>query len=160
MPELISAKEAVSFLRCSPSTFRKYVSRKFLCPYEKSQGKNYFDKKEILNFIPPILRTSRFFSNRLTSDLDPSVVMTIIEKWGVNKNDKSSADVEIGIYTERIRLVEEKIKRLSVEDSNFRIMRFKLIRYVAERRKLLHYLKISDYRRYRRAMELIRKEAA
>ena len=86
--------------------------------------------------------------------------MTIIEKWGVNKNDKSSADVEIGIYTERIRIVEEKIKRFSVEDSRFRIMRFKLIRYVAERRKLLHYLKISDYRRYQRAMELIRKEAA
>lgn len=160
MSELISAKEAVSILGCSLSTFRKYVSKKLLCPSEKSQGKNYFNKKEILNFTPPSLYASRSFSSRLTSGLDPSVVMTIIKKWSINKNDKNSADVEIGIYTERIRLIEEKIKRLSIEDSRFRIMRFRLIRYVAERRKLLHYLKISYYRRYRRALELISREAS
>ena len=160
MTDLLTTKEAMSILGCTLSTFRHYVSRGLLCPFKKQQGKNYFDKDTIESFKPSDSPMKGLVPRRLSSGLDPSVVMTIIQKWRVNSRDNSSADVQIGVYTEKIRLLEGKISRLPIEDIEFRGMRFKLLVYVAERRKLLRYLEISDYRRYRRAMELIRKEAA
>jgi hypothetical protein len=52
------------------------------------------------------------------------------------------------------------MKRISTTNPGFIDMRYTLLRHVGERRKLLHYLEISDYRRYLRAMDLIREGAA
>ena len=47
-----------------------------------------------------------------------------------------------------------------IEDLPFRNMRYALLRHVRGRRKLLHYLRVSDFKRYRRAVELISREAS
>jgi ribosomal protein S15P/S13E len=47
----------------------------------------------------------------------------------------------------------------SINESVFKKMRYDLLRYVGERRRLLKYLEISDYRRYKKALDLIRKES-
>lgn len=74
----------------------------------KSQGKNYFDKKEILNFIPPSLHTSRFFSKRLTSDLDPSVVMDIIENEVSIRMTKVLPTLKLGFILKGFDLLKKR----------------------------------------------------
>ena len=95
---------------------------------------------------------------RSTHGLAQTELMDIIDKWQVNANDNSSADVEIGMHTEKIFQLEDAIKRISREDLEFKNMRYKLLWHLGERRKLLHYLQISDYGRYRKAIALLEKE--
>ena len=159
MTELIGTKEAASVLGCSLSAFKSYVSKGMLCPSKKLQGKNYFDKTVLENFSPATSPFKGLIPRGLSSGIDPLVVRDIIEKWRVNSRDSGSADVQIGIYTEKIRLLEDKISRIPIEEPEFRNMRYTLLRHVGERRKLLHYLEISDYRRYLRAIGLINKES-
>ena len=86
----------------------------------------------------PITLRSDYASNMLTSLL---VVMRPLP--------------EIGIHTEKIGQLERDMKGVSYEDPLFANMSTLLIKHVCERRRLLNYLQISDYRRYRRAVALI-----
>ena len=70
-------------------------------------------------------------------------------------HDTSSADVQIGVYTEKIEQLEMDMKGVRHDDPVFAKMRSLLIKHVFERRRLLNYLQNSDYVRYRRAMEFI-----
>ena len=79
----------------------------------------------------------------------------ILDLWQVNSTDTNSADIEIGIYTKKIRDIEVEIRKISYEDPQFKILRNMLLKSIGERRKLLHYLEISDHKRYRKAMKLI-----
>lgn len=160
MPELITTKEAISLLECSLSTFKAYLKRQDLHPSQKVGGKNYFDKNTILNFTPPnpLTKKGPKFNRTSRSGMGKTELIDVIEKWRVNSRDTSSADVQIGIYTEKITQMEEEIKHIPTEDPDFKNMRYKLLRHVGERRKLLIYLKMSDYVRYRRALTLINKE--
>ena len=161
MTELVGTKEAISMLGCTPGIFKGYIRRGNLSPDKKAKGKSYFKKEKLLNFNPPsptkhkksVVHRSR------SSGLERTDLADIVEKWRVNSRDTSSADVQIGIYTEKIKDLEDRIRETCSNDESFKHMRYTLLQHVGERRKLLHYLEISDYGRYRRAMELINKES-
>jgi ribosomal protein S15 len=160
MFQLVTTKEAISLLGCSPSTFKRYLRKGNLSTTKKIDGKSYFDKERILNFSPPnpLIKNRPNFNQRSSSGLGKTALLDIIEKWRVNSRDNSSADVQIGIYTEKIRKIELELKRISANDPIFKRMRYTLLKQVGERRKLLHYLEISNYGRYRRARNLVKKE--
>ena len=163
MTELITTKEAASILKCSPCTVHRYVQNGKLHPDQKVEGKYFFEREKILSFTRPVQimgnsRNRPNFNPRSSYGLEKSDLMGIIDKWQVNSQDTSSADVEIGIYTEKIMRLETKIKQISADDPNFKNMRCTLLKLVGERRKLLHYLEISDYSRYRKAIALLKKK--
>ena len=161
MTELITTKEAISILGCTPGAFKGYIRRGNLSPDKKAKGRSYFKKEKIVDFSPMSthIRNRPSFNRHTGSGLNNTDLSDVIEKWRVNSRDSASADVQIGIYTEKIRQVEIEMKRISTANPDFINMRYTLLRHVGERRKLLHYLEISDYGRYRRAMELINKES-
>ena len=159
MGVLITIKEAISLLGCSLSVFKGYLRRGNLQAVQKVGGKSYFYKEKILNFShqKPLKRNRRhlIFKSRFHSSLEQPALLEIIDKWKVNSQDSGSADVQIGIYTEKIKRQEVEMKKMHLEDPAFKKMRYTLLTYVGERRKLLRYLEISDYARYRRAQNLI-----
>ena len=157
MTELITTKEAISILGCTPGAFKCYIQRGNLSPDKKAKGRSYFKKERILNFSPmgTHIRNRPSFNRHTGSGLNNADLSDIVEKWRVNSRDSASADVQIGIYTEKIRQLEIEMKRISTTNPDFRNMRYTLLRHVGERRKLLHYLEISDYGRYRRAISFI-----
>ena len=161
MTELITTKEAAALLKCDPSTVNGYVRKGRLSPAKRIGGKLLFKREVISDFKRPVQMTKNpRFNGRGQSGLEKSDLLSVVEKWRVNSKDNSSADVQIGIYTEKIIELEKKIKNTPLENPNFRNMRYTLVRHVGERRKLLSYLEMSDFKRYRRAVELIRKESA
>jgi len=162
MTALITTKEAISILGCTLGIFKGYIRRGNLSADKKVKGRSYFKKERLLNFSPrgAHIRNRPSFNRHTGSGLNNANLSDVIEKWRVNSRDNSSADVQIGIYTEKIRKLEIEMKRISMTNPDFVTMRYTLLRHVGERRKLLHYLEISDYRRYLRAMDLIREGAA
>ena len=162
MTELVGTKEAISILGCTPGVFKGYIRRGNLSADKKVNGKSYFEKERILNFSPmgTHIRNRPSFNRHTGSGLNNADLSDIVEKWRVNSRDSASADVQIGIYTEKIRQLEIEMKSISTNNPDFINMRYTLLRHVGERRRLLHYLEISDYGRYRRAMDLIREGGA
>ena len=167
MTELITTKEAASILNRAPLTVKKYIQRGKLFPTQKIGGKNFFDKEKILSFKRTLSSTkSSFkrgirqanFKTKASHGLPEAEMMAIIEKWQINSRDTSSADVEIGVYTEKIMRLEVKLRQIPTEHPDFKNMRYKLLWHVGERRKLLHYLEISNYGRYRKAIAILEKE--
>lgn len=160
MTELLTTKEAAVLLNCDPSTINKYVRKGKLRPAQRIGIKLFFEKKVIKSLKKPLTTKNPNFNRRGQTGLKQSHLKEIIEKWGVNSRDTSSADIQIGIYTEKILKLEETIKQIPTEDTAFRNMRYKLLWHVGERRKLLKYLEMSDFRRYLKAIEKIKQEAA
>ena len=158
MSELIGAKEAASILKCAKSTLYEYIRTGRLIPSQKSTDRMLFDKEKITSFIkPPNKPRSRpNFNQHTESGIEKSAIADIVEKWRVNPRDSASADVQIGIYTEKIRQLEIEMKRISTNNPDFINMRYTLLRHVGERRRLLRYLESSDYSRYRRATDLMK----
>lgn len=68
----------------------------------------------------------------------------IIKKYGVHKEDTGSADVQIAILTEEISNLAEHLKKNKKDNSSRRGLLMK----VAQRKKLLDYLKREDEKRY------------
>lgn len=81
----------------------------------------------------------------------------IISRWQIHPKDTGSIDIQIGIYTEKIKQIEIELRQLSEKDPTFKIVRYQLLRYVGERRRHLKYLQMSDHKRYKRALNLIGK---
>ncbi len=74
----------------------------------------------------------------------------IIKKYRVHKTDTGSAEVQIGILSEEIKNLAEHLKKNKKDNSSRR----GLLKKVAQRKKLLDYLKRTDEKRY----ELIKKK--
>ena len=157
MTELIGAKEAASILKCAKSTLYDYIRTGRLIPSQNNTDRMLFDKEKIASFIKPPSkpRVRKNFNQQSNSGIEKSAIAHIVEKWRVNSSDSASADVQIGIYIEKIHQLEIEMKRISTANPDFINMRYTLLKHVGERRRLLRYLESSDYSRYRRAMELI-----
>ncbi len=160
MTELLTTKEAAVLLNCDPSTINKYVRKGKLLPAQRIGIKLFFEKEVIKSLKKPLTTKNPNFNRHGQTGLKQSHLKEIIEKWGVNSRDTSSADIQIGIYTEKILKLEETIKQIPTEGADFSNMRYKLLWHVGERRKLLKYLEMSDFRRYLKAIEKIKREAA
>jgi ribosomal protein S15 len=169
MTELITSKEAATLLNCAETTVRSYVRKGKLLPDKKVANSYFFERQKILGFKRPARNTN--FNKRGThkpdhtahkpncaQGLDSRVFLEIVSKWCIHSQDTTSADVQIGIYTEKISRLEIKLRQTPTEDPDFKAMRYSLLWHVGERRKLLHYLEISNYGRYRKAIGLLQKE--
>jgi small subunit ribosomal protein S15 len=77
--------------------------------------------------------------------LDQQTHNEVAEAFQLHIKDTKSADLQIGILTERIRLVTDEIHRRPID----RQLRMLLMQLVGKRRSLLNYLRETDSSRYR-----------
>ena len=76
--------------------------------------------------------------------LDPKVKQRIIKKFRTHDKDTGSSQVQIAILTEEIKLLTEHLKEHKKDFSSRR----GLIKKVNERRKLLNYMRATEYEEY------------
>jgi small subunit ribosomal protein S15 len=73
----------------------------------------------------------------------------IIESYKIHQTDTGSADVQVALLSERITYLTEHFKTHSKDHHSRR----GLLGLVAQRKKLLNYLKVSDKTRYAAVIE-------
>lgn len=82
-------------------------------------------------------------------ELDRNVKKGIIEKFRTHERDTGSPEVQVALLTEKINNLTEHFK---VHPKDFHSRRG-LIKLVSRRRKLLDYLRVKDFNRYRKLIE-------
>ncbi len=73
----------------------------------------------------------------------------LVESFGKNDQDTGSAEVQIAIFSERIKTLTEHLQRHPKDHSTRR----GLLKLVGKRRRLLNYLMNRDINRYRAVIE-------
>lgn len=81
--------------------------------------------------------------------LDQEVKASIIAKYGRKDGDTGSAEVQIALLSEQIKNLTEHLKVFKKDHSS----RLGLLKMVGNRKKLLSYLKKSDYARFTSVVE-------
>ncbi|RXK13214.1 30S ribosomal protein S15 [Halarcobacter mediterraneus] len=76
--------------------------------------------------------------------LDQDVKAQIIAKFRREDNDTGSAEVQIALLTEQVRVLTEHLKSNKQDHSS----RLGLLKMVGKRKRLLAYLKKTDYARF------------
>ena len=79
---------------------------------------------------------------------DTTVDKAIIKEFGENENDTGSCEVQIALLTARVKHLTEHLRTLQGL-----FPRRGLIAMTARRRKLLDYLKRTDFNRYSAILE-------
>ncbi len=83
--------------------------------------------------------------------LDPEIKTEIIRKFQRHENDTGSPEVQIALLTARIKQLEEHF-RVHKKDHH---SRRGLLKLVGQRRKLLNYLRRTDFQRYRELVKAL-----
>jgi small subunit ribosomal protein S15 len=73
--------------------------------------------------------------------LDQELKASIIAKYGKKDGDTGSAEVQIALLTEQIKILTEHLKVFKKDHSS----RLGLLKMVGKRKKLLAYLRRTDY---------------
>lgn len=81
--------------------------------------------------------------------LDQEVKASIIAKYGRKDGDTGSAEVQIALLSDQIKNLTEHLKVFKKDHSS----RLGLLKMVGKRKKLLSYLKKSDYARFTSVVE-------
>ncbi|RXI27543.1 30S ribosomal protein S15 [Aliarcobacter trophiarum] len=81
--------------------------------------------------------------------LDQELKASIIAKYGRKDGDTGSAEVQIALLSEQIKTLTEHLKVFKKDHSS----RLGLLKMVGKRKKLLTYLKKSDYSRFTSVVE-------
>ncbi len=76
--------------------------------------------------------------------LDQGVKADIIAKYRRSENDTGSAEVQIAILTEQIKVLTEHLKVNKKDHSS----RLGLLKMVGKRKRLLAYLRKNDYTKF------------
>ncbi len=76
--------------------------------------------------------------------LDQAKKLEIIAKYGRGENDTGSTEVQVALLTERIKYLTEHLKINKKDHSS----RLGLLKLVGQRRRLMRYLKNTDFSRY------------
>lgn len=152
----LATQDVAKILGVLPRTVTSYVKRGKLSPcYRGSFGKLYFEESDVL-----ILKQKNESQksgppppnhNRLAKRSDYE--MKIIKKWQVQPKDIGSLDVQIGLLTQKIEDIEEKLMFLQKDEIDFKLVRMHLLRLTNERRKNLDLLRKTDNFRYRKALD-------
>jgi len=79
-------------------------------------------------------------------------IQEIIRKFGQHEKDTGSPEVQIAILTEEILNLQRHLTQNKQDKNSKR----GLILKIAQRRKLLHYLKKESYHRYKKIIEELR----
>ena len=80
--------------------------------------------------------------------LNSEVKSELVSKFGSNANDTGKSEVQIAIFTERIKELTDHVNKHKKDNHTRR----GLISLVAKRRKLLDYLAANDISRYRKVI--------
>lgn len=81
--------------------------------------------------------------------LDQEVKASIIAKYARKEGDTGSAEVQIALLSEQIRILTEHLKVFKKDHSS----RLGLLKMVGKRKKLLAYLRKTDYSRFTQLVE-------
>ncbi|AXK49530.1 30S ribosomal protein S15 [Aliarcobacter trophiarum LMG 25534] len=81
--------------------------------------------------------------------LDQELKASIVAKYGRKDGDTGSAEVQIALLSEQIKTLTEHLKVFKKDHSS----RLGLLKMVGKRKKLLTYLKKSDYSRFTSVVE-------
>ena len=73
--------------------------------------------------------------------LDQEVKAAIVAKYGKKEGDTGSSEVQIALLTEQIKILTEHLKIFKKDHSS----RLGLLKMVGKRKRLLAYLKRTDY---------------
>lgn len=76
--------------------------------------------------------------------LDPEVKQEIISKFKRDDKDTGSAEVQIALLTEQIKVLTEHLKSNHKDHSS----RLGLLKMVGKRKRLLSYLRKTDFPRF------------
>ena len=76
--------------------------------------------------------------------LDQEVKAAIVAKYGKKEGDTGSSEVQIALLTEQVKILTEHLKVFKKDHSS----RLGLLKMVGKRKKLLAYLKRTDYARF------------
>ncbi|RBQ29151.1 30S ribosomal protein S15 [Aliarcobacter vitoriensis] len=76
--------------------------------------------------------------------LDQEVKVSIISKYARKEGDTGSAEVQIALLTEQIKILTEHLKVFKKDHSS----RLGLLKMVGKRKKLLAYLRRTDYAKF------------
>ncbi|RBQ32498.1 30S ribosomal protein S15 [Arcobacter sp. FW59] len=76
--------------------------------------------------------------------LDQEVKVSIISKYARKEGDTGSAEVQIALLTEQIKILTEHLKVFKKDHSS----RLGLLKMVGRRKKLLAYLRRTDYAKF------------
>lgn len=76
--------------------------------------------------------------------LDQEVKVAIIAKYGKKDGDTGSSEVQIALLSEQIKILTEHLKVFKKDHSS----RLGLLKMVGKRKRLLAYLKRTDYARF------------
>ncbi|WP_417334423.1 30S ribosomal protein S15 [Halarcobacter sp.] len=76
--------------------------------------------------------------------LDQDVKAEIIAKYRREDNDTGSAEVQVALLTEQIKVLTEHLKTNKKDHSS----RLGLLKMVGKRKRLLAYLRKTDYSRF------------
>ena len=83
--------------------------------------------------------------------LQPTVIEEIVEKYGSDKNDSGSSEVQVALLTEKIKILTEHFKTHAKDHHSRR----GLLKMVGQRRRLLDYIKSSDVGRYKNLISVL-----
>ncbi|OCL81538.1 30S ribosomal protein S15 [Arcobacter porcinus] len=81
--------------------------------------------------------------------LDQDLKANIIAKYGRKEGDTGSAEVQIALLSEQIKILTEHLKVFKKDHSS----RLGLLKMVGKRKKLLSYLRGKDYARFTKLVE-------
>lgn len=76
--------------------------------------------------------------------LDLDVKQSIIEKYQRDGKDTGSAEVQIALLTEQVKVLTEHLKSNHKDHSS----RLGLLKMVGKRKRLLKYLRATDYAKF------------
>jgi len=85
--------------------------------------------------------------------MDKALKQKIIEKFKINEKDTGSPSVQIALITQRIRELTVHLKKHKKDIHS----RYGLIKLVGKRRRLLRYLKDTDFKRYKEVLQKLRR---
>jgi small subunit ribosomal protein S15 len=83
--------------------------------------------------------------------LDQAKKQEIVAKYGRGENDTGSTEVQVALITERITYLTEHLKTNKKDHSS----RLGLLKLVGQRRRLMRYLRNTDFTRYNTIKEAL-----
>lgn len=91
------------------------------------------------------MKTVRHYTNQeVIMALDQDVKSEIIAKYRRDEKDTGSAEVQIAVLTEQIKVLTEHLKINKKDHSS----RLGLLKMVGKRKRLLKYLRKTDYAKF------------
>ncbi len=105
--------------------------------------------RELADELPPAVRQAFSRENMSASELAKLDVQAAISRWARFDGDTGSSEVQVAIFSERIRLLSEHMKAHHKDQSTKR--RLQLL--VLKRNRMLKYMRRADRPAYNRVLE-------